>query len=220
MCTETSPILTVRTRRMAAKGQMTPDEIEEEVLSEIPRLSAAQLEAACGAVSLAVLEASKGDKKALRKQLTNYLDTDDKETEFRKLHDLLFPDTDDKDEKLADADQVDGGGNSGIKTEPVDTNKTKKVTLKKTERTKKSEPSSNNTMPSEDVTVVNRTLRKDFKLSGMVGGSSENALTYASLEFEIKKGRKSGHSEEEICTAVISKVADKELRSYFETEVR
>ena len=59
---------------MAGKGQMTPDEIEEEVLSEIPRLSAAQLEAACGTVSLAVLEAIKGNKKALRKELTNYLD--------------------------------------------------------------------------------------------------------------------------------------------------
>ena len=39
-----------------------------------------------------------------------------------------------------------------------------------------------------------------------------------SLQFEIKNGRKLGHSDDEICSAVIAKVADKELRSYFVTE--
>ena len=67
---------------MAGKEQLTPDEVEMAVLSQIPKLSATDLEAACGAVSLAVLEAAKGNKKALRKQLTNYLDTDEEDNLF------------------------------------------------------------------------------------------------------------------------------------------
>ena len=59
---------------------------------------------------------------------------------------------------------------------------------------------------------------KEFKLPGMIGGAGESAMSYSSLVFEIEKGRKLGYRETEMCSAVISKVADKELRSYFETE--
>ena len=43
-------------------------------------------------------------------------------------------------------------------------------------------------------------------------------MSFSSLTFEIEKARKLGYREAEMCSAVISKVADKELRSYFETE--
>ena len=63
-----------------------------------------------------------------------------------------------------------------------------------------------------------RTIRKEFKLPGMIGGTSATALTYSSLKFEIAKGRKQGYEDPEICLAIISKVADKELKEYFENE--
>ena len=79
---------------MASKNEMTPDEAEEKVLSELPRLSATALEAACEAVNVDVEEAVKGNKKKLRKLLTNHLDTkadDDDMGDYLRLVDHLFP---------------------------------------------------------------------------------------------------------------------------------
>ena len=205
---------------MAGKEQLSPDEVEEAVLSELPKLAAVQLEAACGAVSLAVLEAVKGNKKALRKQLTNYLDDDeDRATEFGALYDLFFPNTEKPDDQV-DASIAASTANSGVKVEPTD-EKLKHKALKSTLPLKKSEASGSGVTKKstgEEKVTVSRSLRKDFKLSGMIGGTSESSLSYVSLQFEIKNGRKLGHSDDEICSAVIAKVADKELRSYFVTE--
>jgi hypothetical protein len=57
----------------------------------------------------------------------------------------------------------------------------------------------------------------NFKLPGMIGGDSENAMTYNSLLFEMENGRKNGHKDSEMCSVIISKTADKETREYFET---
>ena len=65
---------------------------------------------------------------------------------------------------------------------------------------------------------VTRTIRKEFKLPGMIGGDSPTALTFSSLKFEIAKGRKQGYEDSEICSAIISKVADREFKEYFENE--
>jgi len=73
-----------------------------------------------------------------------------------------------------------------------------------------------NTIDTVDIT---RVRFKEFKLPGMIGGSGESAISYSSLEFEIANGRKLGHKDEEMCAVVISKVADRELRSYFEEEI-
>ena len=213
------------------------EEVEEKVLSELPKLSAVALEAACEAVQLAVLDAVKGNKKALRKLLTNYLDTDDddREAEFRTLYTLFFPpnetpdsEADDEDEESDDAEEAAADVKPDIKM------KSSKTVLKKGElkdegagasgfkkaSDKKQLKSSERVDRSTERprVAVTRMLRKDFKLSGMIGGTGENALTYVGLQFEIDKGRKLGHSDEEMCSAVISKVADKELRSYFVTE--
>ena len=207
---------------MAGKEQLTPDEVEMAVLSQIPKLSATDLEAACGAVSLAVLEAVKGNKKALRKQLTNYLDTDeeDKTAQFGTLYDFFFPPKEDEDKGDVSTDGAKAAS-TAVKVEPQD-GKLKQKTVKKSTSLKKEDSSSSSTMRADkgavEERIVSRAVRKDFKLSGMIGGTSESALSFVSLQFEIENGRKLGHSEDEICSAVINKVADKELRSYFVTE--
>ena len=61
----------------------------------------------------------------------------------------------------------------------------------------------------EETTTVTRTIRKDFKLSGMIGGASESALSLVSLQFEIEKARKMGHSDVEICDREISRLSHK-----------
>ena len=71
---------------------------------------------------------------------------------------------------------------------------------------------------SSEESLVRTTIRKEFKLPGMIGGKSATALTYSSLKFEISKARRQGYLDSEICLAIISKVADKELKEYFENE--
>ena len=66
--------------------------------------------------------------------------------------------------------------------------------------------------------MTTRTIRKEFKLPNMIGGDSPNALSFSSLKFEISKGRKQGYHDSEICSGIISKVADKELKEYCENE--
>jgi hypothetical protein len=57
--------------------------------------------------------------------------------------------------------------------------------------------------------TVARTICKDFMLSGMIGGTSESALSLVSLQFEIEKARKMGHSDVEICDREISRLSHK-----------
>ena len=53
-------------------NQLSPDEIQDRVLEEILKLQTAGLEAACAVVvGLDVPEAAKGNRKTLRKLLTN-----------------------------------------------------------------------------------------------------------------------------------------------------
>ena len=77
-------------------NQLSPDEIEDQVLEEILKLQTAGLEAACAVVvGLDVPDAAKGNRKALRKLLINYLmdsnEIDNKTTDFLLLNDHLFP---------------------------------------------------------------------------------------------------------------------------------
>ena len=69
----------------------------------------------------------------------------------------------------------------------------------------------------EEIQVTRHRLR-EFKLPGMIGGSGESALAYSSLEFEVKKAKNLGYTELEIVSAIIPKIADKELRKGCELE--
>ena len=70
----------------------------------------------------------------------------------------------------------------------------------------------------EEVQIMRTTRLRELRLPGMIGGVGENALSFSSLEFEVKRARQLGHSELEIVTAIIPKIADKELRRGCELE--
>ena len=215
-----------------AGNEPTPDEIEDSVLSRIASLTAAQLVTAFDKVDLEIEDGARDDRKKLRKLLTNYLWTttpdNDKMTEFLTLYDHFFP----KRTKTEETEPLTkGDDDTKLATKAEDKEPESKVAEAETSKVsvassvetvtakKDQEGQETKKMKSkEETTTVTRTIRKDFKLSGMIGGTSESALSLVSLQFEIEKARKMGHSDVEICSVVISKVADKELRDYFETE--
>ena len=94
----------------------------------------------------------------------------------------------------------------------------KKGTSGKQGNPKKSKGKTSVSESEEEVEIRRVRVAKDFKLPGMIGGDGENAMSYSSLEFEIAKGRTLGFTDPEMCSTVISKTADKELRSFFENE--
>ena len=72
---------------------------------------------------------------------------------------------------------------------------------------------------AQDEIAITRTRLRELKLPGMIGGSSESALAFSSLEFEVKRAKQLGYLDTEIVTAIIPKIADKELRKGCEMEV-
>lgn len=218
---------------MNSNYQMTPDEAEEKVLSELPRLSATALEAACEAVNLDVEETVKGNKKKLRKLLTNHLDTkadEDDMTDYQLLLDHLFPRVKTKpDDEAVFEDVVTAHGMKqevDQKSITVKTDRTVADARSKSQEKKEGACGTDNpgrrrrasTLDHVDTITRVPVRSKEFKLPGMIGGTGETALSYSSLEFEVEKGRRLGYRENEMCAVVISKVADKELRSLFQTE--
>ena len=207
----------------SAVTQLTPDEIEDKVLEEILHLGAAGLEAACEVVvDLVVPDTAKGNKKLLRNLLTKYLmetsDEDDKHTDFLTLHDHLFPKVVKK--ELEQSNGVDAKPDEKLSVgvdEVFDEKTLKKSTEKEEDRKplRKQIRRRSNTIDTVDIT---RVRFKEFKLPGMIGGTGESAMSFSSLQYEIENGRKLGHKDAEMCAVVISKVADRELQSYFHEE--
>ena len=200
-------------------GELAADVVEDDVMTKLPTLDAAGLAAVCGVLELVVPEEQKEKKRDLLKLIMRHLctstdATEDKLTDFLQLHEHLFP----KDERvetsevkteevIASESMTEGRGNKGAARDMVVQQHTGQGGVT---------PRNSGGHHGTHVEVTKVRL-KEFKLPGMVGGDGENALSFTSLQFEIEKGRKLGHSETEICSAVISKVADKEMRNYFET---
>ena len=196
--------------------KLSADEVEDEVMNTLPTLSAAELLEICNLIGVTdVKEEDKVKRRVLLKLVMKCLcdatTEDDKLTEFLLVHKHL---------------KLDGGEDVKVKETVTEGTEIAAMVKKEVVEPKKDVGSKpNKTLDgatpkkAADSVSITRTIRKDFKLSGMIGGEGETALSYSSLQFEIEKGRKLGHSDAEICTAVISKVADKELRSYFQTDV-
>ena len=212
----------VTVNMMTSNIQLTPDEAEEKVLSELPRLSAAALEAACGVVKVQVEETLRGNRKKLRKLLTDHLDAKadaDDMTDYLQLVDHLFPPAKSEEEAVFENDSTA----KGIKKEVDQKSITEKVDRILANASSKSQEKKGGRRRSSSLGHVDTITRvpvrsKEFKLPGMIGGTGETALSYSSLVFEVEKGRRLGYRETEMCAAVISKVADKELRSLFQDE--
>ena len=203
-----------------ATTEMNADMVEDGVMNELPTLNAVQLEEVCVLIGLEVKEELRGKKRGLLKMLMRFLCTgedqeDDKMTQFLQIHEHLLSGKEEAeavkkevteevpDEKqITETSVVTGEVKSEVKSEPP--------MLKSTPEPLPMKPNNNRR--------VQVTRLKDFKLSGMIGGDGESGLSLSSLEFEIEKARRLGHTDTEICGVVITKVADKELRKLFETE--
>ena len=219
------------------RAELSADKVEDDVLDRIPSLDAEQLEEVCGIVNLEVDEGLKGKRRDLKKLLMKYLctpgaDDDDKLADFLAIHEHLeigeeeeeeeenveHEKTKVKDETAAVVKKEEPAAAAAESTKPTVSEKAEAKPVVK----KKAKPSvvdSSVESVSEDKVEIRRVrVAKDFKLPGMIGGTTEHALSYTSLEFEIEKGRKLGFSDHEMCPTVISKIADKELKQYFETE--
>ena len=227
---------------MATKDDKQPaDKVEDEVLNTLPTLGAVELLKICELVKVTVKESQKGNRRVLVKLLMKFLcvdedDEDDRMTEFLQIYDYLQLEEQEIDE--VDDENAEEGLETQVKAkeEGSVTEDRKKIVVKeedhgnasgvtKSKRSEKKESgaaskktsvskgaSSLSTTRSEE--RVTRTIRKEFKLSGMIGGDSPSGMTFPSLKFEIAKGRKQGYEDSEMCSAIISKVADQELKDY------
>ena len=204
------------------KGNPPSEVVEDDVMNHLPTLDRVELVEICKVIGLDVPD-DVGNRGAVLKLLMRHLCTpseeDDKLTAFLQIHTHLTLGKDDEEGDSGDDVAV-------VKAEPVVADVATATVLSPkvgnvSKDTKGRPPRKNvrsgtaGTTGSVDIT---RVRLKEFKLPGMIGGTGENSLSYTSLQFEIDKGRKLGHSDMEMCSTVISKVADKELRSYFETE--
>ncbi len=204
---------------------MPADRVEDDVLNELPTLKGDQLEEIYDLIGLELKAEVKGKRRDLLKQLMKFLctegeDGDDKMTQFLQIHSHLNPQKeDDDDEVKEEVIKKENEEETTVDLKPA----AEKPVVKKDESEKKKSSSGTvskegNSKTSEKRVEVTRMRLKDFKLSGMIGGDGECGLSLSSLEFEIEKARRLGHTDTEICGVVITKVADKELRKLFETE--
>ena len=206
------------------------DRVEDEVLEELPSLKIAELEGICDLIGFTVKTESLGKRKSVLKDLMVYLcsssdEDDDKLTDFLQIHKHLGLEKEEED--------ADGDSSQVVKKEDA----VEEVTAKEVVVTKPAELTENKSsfheskdkQKKETLTPAKTELHaeigkvkvklKEFKLPGsaMIGGEGETTLSYNSLLFEVEKGRKLGYEKPEICAAIIPRVADKEMRDYFET---
>ena len=219
---------------MTTTAIRTPEEVEDDVMDALGSLNdAAQIEEICALANVVVAETMKGKKREMKKLLMKHLCTsdedDDKLADFLAIHTHLKlgeQNVDEKEEESSesedDTSKVKQEDEAAIEKSSEESKKREEKLAKKEklEKSKKSGTKKSGTTPAErdEIEIKRVRVAKDFKLPGMIGGEGENALSYSSLEFEISKGRKLGFTDPEMCSTVISKTADKELKSYFENE--
>ena len=173
-------------------ADLSPDEIEDDVLTWLSMQEVDVLEQVCTKLTLTCPEEKKGKKttvlKLILKHLCDLETTEDQGmSTFLLLHGLI--DTEDK---------KDGDDKKGIIKHPVgDTTKKK----------------------GSEVTFDILKL-KDFKISGSIGGVGEkDKLSYTSLCYQIVNAQKSGYSNENVCAAVVKAISPgNNLRTYLESK--
>ena len=210
----------------AAPGsQLTAEEVEDRVMDKIPTLTTEELEEICTLVNIQV-DTMRGKKSELRKTLLKVLCGDDTMADILAIHTRLYPDG--EEDAVDENNEDEQTNNNDVKIEEeVDQRLNRQETLtsvpnsaenKKTNNTSRREPLPTTNSQRSELIQISRHRLRDLKLPGMIGGEGENALSFCSLEFEIRKARNLGYSDEEIVAAVIPKVADREMRTLLEME--
>ena len=209
---------------MADKVMPQADQVEDDVMNGIPSCNLDQLLQICELIKVTVDEGIKDNRREVLKLVMRTLcgatTEDDKMTEFLAIHDFLWPDaSDDEDTDV----KIESGETEGQDDDPEGNPTPKVEETKKTSRTapqkanRTATPTPRRAPKTTVHTEITKVRIKEFKLPGMIGGEGENALTYDSLLFEVDNGRKLGYTDTEMCSTIISKTADKETRTYFQT---
>ena len=192
---------------MAEKAVPLADQVEDNVMGQLPTLTVEQLVEISGLITFTIETDIQDNRREILKRLMRHLCTtttnDDKMTEFLQINDYLKDKTGNKSVNVV---KVEDGGTGGGAPTPVLPKSNNTVTLQ-----------GQNTAGTNVRTEITKMRLKEFKIPGTIGGDGENALSYDSLIFEVDKGRKLGYTDTEMCSAIISKTADKETRNYFET---
>ena len=204
---------------MAEKVMPEADQVEDDVMNGLPSCGVDQLLQICELIKVTVDDGIKGNRRELLKLVMRTLcattTQDDKMPEFLLIHDFLWPDgSEDEDTEVKTENGKDE--EPGKKSTPeVEETKTANspIAPRKLKRTVTPRRAQKTTVHTE----ITKVRIKEFKLPGMIGGEGENALTYDSLLFEVDNGRKLGYTDTEMCSTIISKTADKETRTYFQT---
>ena len=225
----------------------TPDQVEDEVMEELPGLKTAELLEICALIELEVDEQVRGTRKSILKLLMVHLCTptadDDKLTAFLQIHKHLGLEKDGgEEESVLKVEQPNEVSSKKEEDASVRLEALEALVAKREKEQKmiaqvedvqasarlealealvvKSEKQQKKMEQVEDVhTEIRKVKLKEFKIPGsaMIGGDGESSLSYNSLLFEVDKGRKLGYGDQEICAAIIPRVAEKETRVYFET---
>ena len=192
---------------MAEKVLPLADQVEDNVMGQLPTLTLEQLVEIGALIGFTIETDIQDNRREILRQLMRHLCTtttdDDKMTEFLQINDYLKDKTGNKSVDVVKVEGVATGGPAVTLAPPAKSSDTVKQ--------------GQNTAGTSVRTEITKMRLKEFKIPGTIGGDGENALSYDSLMFEVEKGRKLGYTDTEMCSAIISKTADEETRNYFVT---
>ena len=175
--------------------QMSHEEIEEAVMTALPKLDSSQLERLCELIGLDVPAESKGKKRALAKALRQHLDAVDEDNDddwqkFVTIHNHLT--TKDGKKKSGTLPAVVDGSSSSATSPGGDAD----VNSAKDSQSR-----------AGDVSVGSNSLLRlrDYKFPGTIGG--DPALSYTSIQYQVDSARALRYTDKEIRAGVVKAIS-------------
>ena len=200
---------------MTTEPKKSADEVEDDVLSKIPTLNVEELEEVCGMIKLTVSNEAKGNRRELRKLLTNELLKDSEDSNLATvlmIHDHLFPPQQPPLQQQPPQQQLpvtpQAAAQGKIKEESLETSREEKdsaVAMRKT--------------PEVTADAFVETRVRECKISGTIGGKTPSKnMTFTRLQFEVNNAKKSKCPPSIIIAGIIKAVdPSNDARTFLET---
>ena len=204
---------------MATKTESkTPDEIEDDVLAMIPTLTADELEAVCGVIPLVVPADKQGNRREIRKLLTNELmkdSEDDNNATLMVIHDHLFPPQ--TTPQTTPSTTVSTTASTTPSTTVTGTGSAAAATASPAVKSEDESQKKVESCVSVDSYVETR--MRECKISGTIGGkTAAKNMTFTRLQFEVNNARKSKCPPNVIIAGIIKAIdPSNDARTYLET---
>ena len=181
------------------------EEVEDEVMSTLPQLNAGELEEACGSANLVVKDEMKGKKRVLYKFIMQSLCEESDDDNFGMvllLSNYLKNRNSSRSEDPDPANSSTVNTNITPKVEPVET--VRQSPLQNSDSNRNSNNSNTRIDSRSNSTHVVKW--SNWKISGTIGGNSENKMTYTSLKYQVDSVKKLDYPEAVICSAIIKAI--------------